>query len=159
MKYKTVKSLPLKYFHHKLVEEKWRDIPKPLHITTFSAILNRVGYYMSLELAKGKPIQIPSLGKVTLYITDRFYKKENNKVYTNISIDWKKTNEVKKLYGKDVPVIRHEGEYAFKLIWNKYFKNCTYYKLTLKDELAKLIYKYTSEHKIILPYRKHKNKK
>lgn len=131
-------------------KNKWLDIGQPITEREFGIIIKTINNYLQEQLLQNKDINLPKrMGKIEL----RKYanKKEivNNKLKTNLPINWKETlklwYEDKDSYTSKT-LIRYENTERFLIHYNKtnaVYTNKTFYKFiptrTLRIKLNKLI--------------------
>ena len=73
-------------------KNKWFDIGRPLTEHEFYSIIRRVNNYLAEELLKGHDISLPHrMGRLELRKYDAKIYLKDNKVVTNLPIDWDKT--------------------------------------------------------------------
>lgn len=113
-------------------------------------IIRRINNLLIEDLLNGLSIQFPyKMGKLEIIKTKTFVTFKNNKIKTNLPVNWKKTLQL--WYNDEEAknnkiIIRDENEYLYKVNYNKSkacFQNKFYYhfainrfiKLRLKDKI------------------------
>lgn len=102
----------------------------------FSAIIKTVNLILQDKIIKGVEVTLPeSMGKLELRKQTLFTRFENNRIKTNLPIDWKSTLE---LWEQDEEAfherrkIRREIKYLYRIFYNKYtaaYKNKSFYQM------------------------------
>lgn len=102
----------------------------------FSAVIRAVNLILQDKIIKGVEVTLPeSMGKLELRKQSLFTRLENNRIKTNLPIDWKSTLE---LWEQDEEAflekrkVRREIKYLFRIFYNKYtaaYKNKSFYQM------------------------------
>ena len=127
-------------------KNKWYNIPRPLKEGEFYKIIRSVNQYLGKALSEGREIKLPHrLGKIELRKAPVRMSIVNNKLVTNLPIDWDATL---KLWYKDEEaynnrmLVRCEPKEVFKIFYNKYgaeYTNMSLFEFKPNRELSKQV--------------------
>lgn len=127
-------------------KNKWLDIGQPITELELGTIIKTINQHLQDQLLKGKDIVLPHrMGRIELRKFKATIKIKDNKVVTNLPINWEKTLELwwddKEAYDNKV-LIRHECRERFSIYYNRQcanFNNKSFYKFipirTIKKKL------------------------
>jgi hypothetical protein len=122
---------------------KWLDIGRPLTEKEFYSIIRTINKYLAKELLKGKDIKFPcKMGRLEIRKYPVSYRMKNNKLVTNLPVDWDKTlklwYEDEEAY-KNKTLIKMEEKELFKIFYNKRianYNNKTFFEFSPNRELS-----------------------
>jgi hypothetical protein len=133
-----------------LRKNKWLDIGRPLKEHEFYSIVRKINDYLADEIISGRDVTLPCrMGRIEVRKHEAYVKYEDNKLKTNLPIDWDKTlklwYEDKESY-KNKTLIKMEEKEMFKIFYNRIsanYNNKSYYdfspnryvKLSLKQRI------------------------
>ena len=136
-------------------KNKWFDIGQPVSEHDFYSIIRTVNNYIADFLAKGYDINLPcQLGRLEIRKYDAKITIQNNKVVTNLPIDWDKTL---KLWAEDEEsyqkrtLIKMEEKEIFKVYYNRgkaNYTNKSFFAFDINRELKKNLKKNIKEGRI-----------
>lgn len=123
-------------------KNKWFNIGRVLTEHEFYSIIRKVNEYLADDLVKGNDIILPhNMGKLELRKYEASIKVVNNKVKTNLPIDWDRTlklwYEDEESY-KNKTLIKVEEKEIFKIYYNKQlakFNNKSFYEFNINRDL------------------------
>ena len=144
------------YDCYKIIRKnKWFDIGQPVSEHDFYSIIRTVNNYLADFLAKGYDINLPcQLGRLEIRKYDAKITIQNNKVVTNLPIDWDKTL---KLWAEDEEsyqkrtLIKMEEKEIFKVYYNRgkaNYTNKSFFAFDINRELKKNLKKNIKEGRI-----------
>lgn len=123
-------------------KNKWFDIGKTLTEHEFYSIIRKINEYLADNFIEGNDIKLPHrMGILELRKFDARIDFKNNKIETNLPIDWNKTL---KLWYEDEEafsnktLIRVEERELFKVYYNKQsakYNNKSFYEFKVNREL------------------------
>jgi hypothetical protein len=108
-------------------KHQWFNIGRPLTEKEFYSIIRTVHKYMTQEFIEGKDITFPCrMGRLEVRKYPVSYKIKDNKLVTNLPIDWNRTlklwYEDEEAY-KNKTLIKMEEKELFKIFYNKRIAN------------------------------------
>lgn len=136
-------------------KNKWFDIGRPLTEHEFYSIIRRVNNYLAEELLKGHDISLPHrMGRLELRKYDAKIYLKDNKVVTNLPVDWDKTlrlwYEDKESYDNRT-LVKVEEKEIFKVYYNRQladYNNQSFYEFNVNRELKKRLKQRIKEGKL-----------
>lgn len=136
-------------------KNKWFNIGKPLTEHEFYSIIRKVNKYLSNNLLEGNDITLPNrMGRLELRKFDAKIEFKNNKIKTNLPIDWDKTlklwYEDEESY-KNKTLVKVEEKEIFKIYYNRQlanYNNKTFYEFNVNRELKKKLKQAIKENNI-----------
>ena len=123
-------------------KNKWFDIPRPLSTKEFYKIIREVNKLLANNLNEQLPIKFPHrLGELELRKYPKKITIKDNKLKTNLPIDWKSTLSLwyndEESYNNRV-LIKKECDYIYRIFYNKsnaLFTNKTFYQFKPNRQL------------------------
>lgn len=127
-------------------KNKWLKIGQPITERQFGYIIKKINDRLVSKLLAGNDIILPSgMGKIELRKYKSKIQIQNNKVITNLPVNWKRTidwwKEDSKAY-KNKYLIRHETNMLFNIHYNKKgatYKNKNFYQFIINRRIKKLL--------------------
>ena len=144
--HKLKKSFGMKQAWRWIKKHKWLSIQKPISERMFGTIIRKVNTALGDKIISGGNVSLPQgMGKIYLQKTKAFIDFKNNKLRTNLPIDWDRTIkywEEDATAFKNKNLLRVENKYIYKIRYNKgkvRYKNVVYYSFfpnrNLKNKL------------------------
>lgn len=154
-KHKVTNSIGVYSAYKWIRKNSWLNIGRCLTEHEFYSIIRRVNNYLAEELLKGHDINLPHrMGRLELRKYDAKIYLKDNKVVTNLPIDWDKTlrlwYEDKESYDNRT-LVRMEEKEVFKIHYNRSkadYNNQTFYEFNPNRELRKELKKRIKDGKI-----------
>lgn len=148
--YKIINSIGVYDIYKHIRKNKWQDIGEIVTEKDYYTIIRGVNDLLVENLIKGKTIKLPHrLGEIQLRKSPKQIKFKNNKLITNLPINWLAT---KQLWEQDESskntkrLVRYNVDYIYSIEWNKstaLFTNKTFYNFrpmrSLKKKLGQIL--------------------
>ncbi|MCF0115607.1 MAG: hypothetical protein HUJ56_09650 [Erysipelotrichaceae bacterium] len=154
-KSKVTNSLGVYDIYKLIRKNKWEGIGQPVTEHNFYSIIRKVNEHLAEELAQGRDISFPGgLGKLEIRKYPVRLAIENNRLQTNLPIDWEETL---RLWHSDKDslnkrtLVHREGKELFRIYYNKsgaYYINRSFYKFRANRDIRKKLSKNILEGKI-----------
>ena len=127
-------------------KNKWLNIGQPISERQFGYIIKKINEYLVSKLMSGSDIIFPyGMGKLELVKRKAKIKMENNRVKTNLPVDWKRTLEwwkTDRQAYKNKYLVRHETDMVFKINYSKKnanYKNKNFYQFIPNRRVKQLL--------------------
>ena len=127
-------------------KNKWLNIGQPITERQFGYIIKKINGYLVSKLLNGSDIHLPlGMGKIELRKYKSKIRIQNNKVVTNLPVDWKRTIDWWKKDSeayKNKCLLRHETKMLFSIHYNKKratYKNKNFYQFIINRRVKKLL--------------------
>ena len=143
-KHKVTNSLGVYDAYKWIRKDKWKEIGQPLTEHEFYSIIRGVNKLLAENLINGEDITLPCrMGRLELRKYEPKFKFKDNKLITNLPIDW---NRTLKLWYEDEEshkkktLVKMEEKELFKIYYNKSianYNNKTFYQFNVNTELKK----------------------
>lgn len=154
-KHKVTNSIGVYSAYKWIRKNKWLNIGRPLTEHEFYSIIRKVNDYLADSFLHGNDIKLPHrMGRLELRKYDAKICLKDNKVVTNLPIDWDKTlrlwYEDKESYDNRT-LVRMEEKEIFKIYYNRSkadYNNQTFYEFNPNRELRKELKKRIKDGKI-----------
>lgn len=154
-KHKVTNSIGVYSAYKWIRKNKWLNIGRPLTEHEFYSIIRKVNDYLADSFLHGNDIELPHrMGRIELRKYDAKIYLKDNKVVTNLPIDWDKTlrlwYEDKESYDNRT-LVRMEEKEVFKIHYNRSkadYNNQTFYEFNPNRELRKELKKRIKDGKI-----------
>lgn len=138
-----------------LRKRKWLNIGRPLTEHEFYSIIRKVNDYLADSFLHGNDIKLPHrMGRIELRKYDAKIYLKDNKVVTNLPIDWDKTlrlwYEDKESYDNRT-LVKVEEKEIFKVYYNRQladYNNQSFYEFNVNRELKKRLKQRIKEGKL-----------
>lgn len=116
-------------------KNKWLDLEQPITELQLGKIVKAINNTFQDQLLEGKDINLPKrMGKIEIRKFKAKIEYKDNKVVTNLPVDWKRTIELwwedEESHNKKA-LVRHEALTRFAIYYNKgaaNFENKSFYK-------------------------------
>lgn len=153
--HKVTNSIGIYDAYKFLRKNKWLNIGRPLTEHEFYSIIRKVNTYLADRLIHGEDIKLPyRMGKIELRKYNANFSFDDNKIKTNLPIDWNRTlklwYEDEESYKKKTLIKMAEKE-IFKVYYNKQsakYNNKAFYEFNVNRELKKKLKERIKEGKI-----------
>lgn len=143
-KHKVTNSLGVYDAYKWIRKDKWKEIGQLLTEHEFYSIIRGVNKLLAENLINGEDITLPCrMGRLELRKYEPKFKFKDNKLITNLPIDWDRTL---KLWYEDEEshkkktLVKMEEKELFKIYYNKSianYNNKTFYQFNVNTELKK----------------------
>lgn len=138
----VTKSLGVYSAYKWIRKNKWLDINRNLSEHEFYSIIRKINNFLAEELSNGNNVSFPNrMGMLELRKYNPPIKLVNNKVITNLPIDWNRTlklwYEDKESY-KNKTLVKVEEKEIYKIYYNKSkanYNNKLFYQFKVNREI------------------------
>ena len=145
-KHKVTSSIGVYSAYKWLRKRKWADIGQKITEHQFYYIIRQVNKALAMNLINCQSIKFPhGMGILELRKNKVKFEFRNNKVYTNLPIDWDRTIKLwcedEESY-KNRTLIKMEEKEIFRVLYNKSkanYKNQMFYQFKVNRELKRLL--------------------
>ena len=136
-------------------KNKWLNIGSPISEHDFYSIIRKINNYLANELIKGVDINLPyKLGRLEVRKNIASYTIQNNKVKTNLPVNWDATLKLwyddKDAYTNKVLIRQDENE-IFKVVYNRSkaeYINKSFYQFNLNRDIKRRLKQQIREGKL-----------